>query len=160
MGGVSVEYPSRLCSGVNPDTAPHSSRPFSETDAVPLSAASDLKVARITRTNLLLVGPERLVSSALNLVASGARREAAIQCQGGQLQLPSSPSQPSTIVVRDVDALTSVEQRRLLEWLDAANSRTQVISAASVPLLPLVEASRFDENLYYRLNTIYIDLAE
>ena len=59
-----MHYPSRLDSGSNPDTAPHASRPFSEPDAVSLAAASDLNVARSTRANLLVLGPEQLVKNA------------------------------------------------------------------------------------------------
>jgi transcriptional regulator of acetoin/glycerol metabolism len=64
------------------------------------------------------------------------------------------------MVIQDVDMLTTGEQRRLLEWLDGANIRTQVISTASTPLLARVEARTFNETLYYRLNTTYIDLFE
>ena len=159
MGGVSLD-PSRLCSGVNPETAPHTSRPFSETDAVSLPAASDLNIARITRANLLVVGPEPLVRNLLNLVASGTRRDAMVHATTGRLELPASGVRPSTIVVHDVDTLTPSEQQRLLEWLDAATTHSQVISTASTPLLSRVEARTFNETLYYRLNTIYIDLFE
>ena len=159
MGGVSLEYQSRLSSGVNPETAPHTSRPFSETD-VSLSAASDLNIARITRANLLVVGPEPLVRNLLSLVSSGTRRDAMVRGTTGRLELPASGARPSTIVVHDVDTLSTSEQRRLLEWLDAATTHIQVISTASMPLLSRVEARTFNETLYYRLNTIYIDLFE
>ena len=159
MGGVSLEYQARLSSGVNPETAPHTSRSFSETDAVSLSAASDLNIARINRANLLVVGPEPLVRNLLSLVASGTRRDTMVDAKAGRLELPSG-ARPSTIVVLDVDALTTSEQRRLLEWLDEATTHIQVISTASMPLLSRVEARTFNETLYYRLNTIYIDLFE
>jgi Sigma-54 interaction domain len=152
--------PSRLCSGVNPETAPHTSRPFSETDAVSLSAASDLKIARRTRANLLVVGPEPLVRNLLSLVASGTRRDAMVHATAVRLELPASGARPWTIVVHDVDTLSPSEQRRLLEWLDAATTHIQVISTASMSLLSRVEARTFNETLYYRLNTIYIDLFE
>jgi transcriptional regulator of acetoin/glycerol metabolism len=48
----------------------------------------------------------------------------------------------------------------LFEWLDSTSSGTQVVSTASAPLLPLVEAGAFDDALYYRLNTVYVDLSE
>jgi DNA-binding NtrC family response regulator len=127
---------------------------------VSLSAASDLNIARVTRANLLVVGPEPLVRNLLSLVASGTRRDAMVHAKSGRLELPSSGARPSTVVVHDVDALTTSEQRRLLEWLDAATTHTQVISTASMPLLARVEARTFNETLYYRLNTIYIDLFE
>jgi hypothetical protein len=154
-----VHYPSRLDSGSNPDTAPHASRPFSEPDAVSLAAASDLNVARSTRANLLVLGPEQLVKNVLKLVAPAGKRDSVVQAGEGQLQLPAS-SRPSTLVIEDVDLLTTGEQRRLLEWLDGASTRTQVISTASTSLRARVEANTFDETLYYRLNTIYIDLFE
>jgi hypothetical protein len=160
MGGVSVQYQSRLGSGANPDTAaPHASRPFSEADEVSRAAASDLKIARCTRANLLVVGPQLLVKNVLNLMAPGGNRDAVMQGGEGRLQLPASP-RPLTMVIQDVDMLTTGEQCRLLEWLDGANIRTQVISTASTPLLARVEARTFNETLYYRLNTTYIDLFE
>ena len=154
-----MQYPSRLDAGSNPDAAPHASRPFSEPDAVLLAAASDLNVARSTRANLLVLGPGHLVKNVLKLVAPAGKRDTVVQAGEGQLQLPTA-SQPSTLVIEDVDMLTIGEQRRLLEWLDGANTRTQVISTASRPLLARVEANMFNETLYYRLNTIYIDLFE
>ena len=154
-----MDYLPRLCSGVNPDTKPYSSRPYSESDSVSLSAASDLNVARATRANVLVVGPESLVRPVLKLVAPATRRDGLVEPRDGQLHLPS-PLRPSTVVVEGVDALTMAEQRQLLEWLDAPTTRTQVISTASMPLLPRIEARTFDETLYYRLNTIYIDLCE
>ena len=154
-----MEYLPRLRSGVNPETKPSTSRPYSESDSVSLSAASDLNVARTTRANVLVVGPEPLVKNVLKLVAPATRHEGIVQSREGRLRLPS-PLRPSTVVVQDVDALTTAEQRQLLEWLDAPNTRTQVISTASTPLLPRIDARTFNETLYYRLNTIYIDLFE
>ena len=153
-----MEYLPRLSSRVTPETTPYS-RPFSESDSVSLSAASDLNVARATRANVLVVGPEPLVKNVLKLVAPGTRRDGPVQSREGRLRLPS-PWRPSTVVVEDVDALTMAEQRELLEWLDAPTTGTQVISTASMPLLSRVEAQTFNETLYYRLNTIYIDLFE
>jgi hypothetical protein len=119
-----------------------------------------MKIAYVSRTNVLIVGPETHVNNALSLTAPDLSRDDVVQSRGGRLQLPAPATRPPTVVVRDVDTLTTAEQRRLLEWLDAASTRTQVISTASVPLLPLVETSDFNDTLYYRLNTIYIDLSE
>ena len=155
-----MEYQARFCSS-NSNTAPYASRPFGGADSpAPLSAAKDLKLARATQTNVLVVGPEPLVKNVLSLVAVDAKRDTAVQCQGGRLQLPQVSPRPATVVVRDVHALTPAEQRKLLDWLEAASPRTQVVSTASVPLLPLVLAHAFNDTLYYRLNTIYIDLSE
>jgi transcriptional regulator of acetoin/glycerol metabolism len=54
--------------------------------------------------------------------------------------------------------LTLEEQRRLLEWLQETAGRTRVVSTTSAPLLPLVEDGVFLDTLYYRLNTVYVEL--
>jgi DNA-binding NtrC family response regulator len=58
----------------------------------------------------------------------------------------------------DVDALEKVGQLRFLDWLDSTSKRLQVVSTAKAPLLRLVQAHKFNPSLYYRLNTVYIDL--
>ena len=156
-----MESQAWLCSRVNPETSPYTSRSRRSADSSALpSAASDINIARTTRTNVLVVGPDRLLGNVLSMVAPDASHDEAIECQGGQLQLPPTASRPPTVIVHDVDVLTPADQRTLLDWLDPANGRTQVVSTSSVPLLPLVESRTFNDTLYYRLNTIYIDLSD
>jgi DNA-binding NtrC family response regulator len=40
------------------------------------------------------------------------------------------------------------------------NAQTQIISLTSVDLLALVEAGRFDADLFYRLNTIHLKVQD
>lgn len=142
---------------LTPSTTPFASMlPQSEDWGVPM----DLNVARITKANLLLVGTEPHVVKLVSLLVPDANPSVMIRRQDGQLLLPPVTARPSTVVVRDVDALTVDEQRTLLAWLDAGESRTQVVSTASAPVLPLVEAGAFNDALYYRLNTVYINLSE
>jgi hypothetical protein len=160
MGGVSLQSQARLCSGANPQSAPYSSRSRRSADPSALpSAVSDINIARTTGTNVLVVGPDRLLGNVLSMVAPDANHEA-IECQGGKLQLPPTASRPPTVIVHDVDVLAPADQCRLLDWLDIANGRTKVVSTSSVSLLPLVESRTFNDTLYYRLNTIYIDLSD
>ena len=49
------------------------------------------------------------------------------------------------------------DQQRLLQWLEEAPQRPQIISTSSRALYPLVGAGRFSEDLYYRLNSVYLD---
>jgi len=74
--------------------------------------------------------------------------------------LPSTSPRAGTIVIRDVDALTSDDQRKLCEWLDARSDRAQLVSTASAPIVPLVDSNLFNDALYYRLNMVYVDLTE
>jgi transcriptional regulator of aromatic amino acid metabolism len=49
------------------------------------------------------------------------------------------------------------DQHRLMAWLERGD-RPRVISTSRVSLLPIVQAGMFIESLYYRLNTLCIDL--
>jgi len=155
-----LEESSRLTSGVNPPTARFARTPHDSEAGVSHTAHSDLNIARITKANLLLVGHERLVSNALSLLVPDPTADGVIGCEGGRLMLPPPSERIATLVVRDVDALTADEQQSLLEWLDSSKIRTRVVSTASEPLLPLVATRAFNDTLYYRLNTVYIDLSE
>lgn len=67
-----------------------------------------------------------------------------------------SPAATGTVIVREVDALDSMQQRHLLGSLEAS-ARVQVISIASSPVYPLVQSGKFADALYYRLNVICLD---
>jgi hypothetical protein len=113
----------------------------------------------MTGANVLLVGPERRIQDLVSIRVRETDTGLVIRCQDGPPQLPPASPHVGSMVLRDVDFLTPREQRRLFEWL-ATSNRTQVVSTASAPLLPLVEARVFNDALYYRLNTVYIDLSE
>lgn len=153
-----MENPSGLFSRVNPEIAPYSSALARRVDSSDwLSVHTDLNLARINRTNLLVVGTELLVSSLVSSLLADANSHTTIRCRDG-LRLPPTSSQSRTVVLREVDALKNEEQLRLLDWVDSASTRIQVVSTASAPLLRRVEAGAFDARLYYRLNIVYIDL--
>ena len=153
-----MEDPAGLFSRVSPETAPYASTLSRTHDSNDwLSVHTDVNLARISKANLLVVGPERLALSLISSVADDVSSDVMIWCRDGLLPLPPS-SQSGIVVLRDVEALKPQEQLGLLNWVDSARQRRQVISTASAPLLPLVEAGAFDAALYYRLNTVYIDL--
>jgi transcriptional regulator of acetoin/glycerol metabolism len=111
----------------------------------------------IPRVNLLVVGPCGAVEELLARVVDGSEGANSTWRPGHPFDLPAiAPF--GTMVLRDVDTLMLDDQRRLLEWLELA-AGIQVISTASAPVLSLVDAGAFLQRLYYRLNTIYIDLA-
>ena len=119
---------------------------------------------RIPRVNLLVVGPDETVEHALDLIrgelmqAGGDVPSAATaEWQPGKPFILPSPSLPAMLVLRRVDSLGYVDQRLLVEWLERA-TRCQVISTAPSSLMPLVDKGVFLQTLYYRLNTVYMDL--
>lgn len=111
---------------------------------------------RLPRVNLLLVGPDSEINPLLETIKADARLPVAVWQPGKPFVLPAT--QAGTMILRDVDTLMQNDQRRLLEWLERVAGVTQVISTASAPLLPSVDAGVFIQSLYYRLNTIYLDL--
>lgn len=145
----------RLPFGGGPATQPYASTPQRSDER---GVHTDLSLARLTRANVLLVGPERRVEDLVRAHVPEIDAALVIRCQDAPPRLPVS-SHPGPVVLRDVDFLTPEEQRRLFEWLDSRTGRPQVVSTASAPLRPLVEAGAFSDALYYRLNTVYIDLS-
>ena len=156
-----MEYQFRLTGGVSHATAPHASMlPIRDDCTIPPSVQRDLSVARITRANILLVGNDRQVSRLVRLAVADFNQAAVVSCRNGQLRLPSTSLRAGTIVIRDVDALSSDDQVKLCEWLNTRSDRAQVVSTASAPIVPLVDSSLFNDALYYRLNMVYVDLTE
>jgi len=119
-------------------------------------AQKNLRELGMPRVNMLFVGADdaawQLLAGTLNLVTP-----VAMWHPGSAMHLPESAA-VRTLVIRGVGAMTGAEQVRLLDWLDRAVGRTQVVSTSRVPLLPLVEDGRFINTLYYRLNTVCVDL--
>lgn len=121
-------------------------------------AQKNLRELGMPRVNMLFVGVDdavwHLLAGTLSLV-----EPVVFWRPGGAMHLPENAA-VRTLVIRDVGAMTGAEQVRLLDWLDRAVGRTQVVSTSSVPLLPLVEEGHFINALYYRLNTVCVDLNE
>jgi hypothetical protein len=109
------------------------------------------------RVNLLLIGVDGLIWNVLGTLLLDLQEPIVTWCPGQPFMLPP-PGRIGTLILHDVGALTYDDQRQLLKWLEQADGRTQIISTASAPLLPAVKAGTFPENLYYRLNTVCVDL--
>jgi hypothetical protein len=120
-------------------------------------AHKDLQVAGMPRTNLLLAGsagPLRIVLEMLWLEL----REPILKWRPGQrLDLPS-PGRAATLILHDVDELTFDDQHRVLRWLDETAGQVRVVSTTATSLWPGVKSGAFSDVLYYRLNTLYVDL--
>jgi transcriptional regulator of acetoin/glycerol metabolism len=78
-------------------------------------------------------------------------------CPGNRLVLPPV-AQARTLILHEVGGLVFEDQKRLLDWLERADGRTQVVSTCTTSLLPLVYTGMFNATLYYRLNTVCMDL--
>jgi hypothetical protein len=65
----------------------------------------------------------------------------------------------ATLIIRDVNHLTSDEQRLVYDWLTHAERRVQVLSTAFGPIAHMLEDGSFRSDLYYRINTICLDVS-
>jgi hypothetical protein len=127
----------------------------------------DWKLARAAHVNLLLVGMPRInplltetdgvIRNVLERLLPDLHEPVATWCPGERFALPPA-ARARTMILHDVGSLGPDDQVRLLKWLDEAEGRTQVVSTTPTPLLPRVHAGAFLDTLYYRLNTVCVDV--
>jgi Sigma-54 interaction domain len=116
---------------------------------------TDWRVILRTRANVLVTGPK----DALAVFVQTARSEMRDQIRTSGPGLPPFLDGARTLILNDVDALPATDQQRLRVWFDERqNADVQVISVTSQPLFELVNANVFDAQLYYRLNTIVLEI--
>ena len=116
-----------------------------------------IDVCLSTRVNVLLVGPDDITGAFLKAVRPHLQEPVAVLRGGEPLVLPPAPV--GTLILIDVGAFSPPEQSRLLDAMNDRLIRAQVISTSATGLMPMLDAKSFLETLYYRLNTIYVDVA-
>ena len=116
----------------------------------------DCRLARAAGVNMLIVLPGG-IGDFTKLLMAELPTPVVVWRPGERLMLPQ-PAQTGTLLLHNVGSLSLLDQRYLVEWLDRAAGRTQVVSTTPVALLPLVQAGTFLARLYYRLNTVCVDL--
>jgi hypothetical protein len=65
-----------------------------------------------------------------------------------------------TLIVRAIQNLTMQQQRAMLAWFRDTRRRVQMISLTAAPLFPRVLSGDFLADLYFHLNTVYVQLDE
>jgi Sigma-54 interaction domain len=111
----------------------------------------------LPRVNLLLIGVDREMWRPLEKRLLDLREPLVVWSPGRDLSLPEV-TQVGTLILNDVDALSHADQHQLLDWLEPPGRRMRVISTTSAPLFARVEAGAFVDTLYYRLNTICLEV--
>jgi hypothetical protein len=123
------------------------------------TAQEDLLLMGMPPVNLLLTGGHAFVRNVLGAILREFDGPISAWYPGEQLSLPSNPL-VGAIILHEVGLMGSEDQLQLLEWLETRVGRTQIVSTTSEPLLPRVEAGTFNDTLYYRLNTVHVDVSE
>ena len=142
-----MEHPSKVFAGTQRPDHLHLAR----------AAHEDLQLLGMPRVNLLLVGAGGMTRNVVDMLLRDRDEPIATWRPGEGLLLPPV-ARGGTVVLHEVGALSHEYQRHLLDWLDQAVGRTQVISTTPVSLLPQVQTGAFIETLFYRLNTVCLDL--
>jgi hypothetical protein len=120
-----------------------------------LAPPSDWRATLRIGANVLVTGSDDALAAFLD----AARSEMREPIRTAAATLPATLDGVRTLVVTDVDALDQADQQRLRRWLDERRTEdVQVVSMTSAPLYSLVEANVFDTALYYRLNTILLEI--
>ena len=122
------------------------------------SHPTDQDLARVTGVNLFVVGAEDQVAKLITSLWPCLATPIAVRDRGEPLRLAPTSPPVGTMVIYDVDTLTRLEQHALKQWLRVENPGARIVSSASAPLWPMVEAGAFNDGLYYRLNVVTIDL--
>jgi hypothetical protein len=121
------------------------------------AAHVDLLLMGMPRVNLLLIAPDGVVRFVLESLLLDLHEPIARWRPGERLALPPT-EEGGTLLLHDAGALSTDEQLRLLDWLERVEGRTQVVSMSSTPLLQQVREGSFIDTLYYRLNTVCVDV--
>lgn len=116
-----------------------------------------LDVCLSTRANALLIGPDDITCAFLKAIRPDLQDPVTTLRGGEPFSLPAGPV--GTLILINVGGFSPPDQMQLHEALNDRLSGVQVISTSATGLMPMLAANGFYEALYYRLNTIYIDVA-
>ncbi len=118
-------------------------------------APDDWRLFRLSRPNVLLIGPELDMDDAIASI-TGCPADS-VACWTNRTAREPQDSSPDTIVVRNVMALDTAEQHRLNQFLEERLGGVRVIATTPEPMYSLVAQRRFLESLYYRLNIVCVE---
>ena len=108
------------------------------------------------QVNVLLLGDGRTTAMLIDEMRPHLI-EPVVSVRGGDSPDLNSLPSVGTVVLCDLDELMSADQLALNAWLSERH-RARVISTSQVSLVPLIDAGMFSDSLYYRLNTLCLDL--
>jgi hypothetical protein len=113
-------------------------------------------VLRTSPINALLVGSPRLTGAAVARVERSVRQPVVWWAPAQTTDVPELTT--GTLVIRDVDHLDQRQQERLTDWIGTRSPVVQVLALARTPLFARVEDGQFSAALYYRMNTVVVEV--
>lgn len=142
---------------VHPPLPPDWTTPLPDHWRLARAAHVDLLLMGMPRVNLLLLAPEGVVRYVLESTLLNLREPMTVWQPGELLTLPA-PQSNGTLILHDVGDMSAPFQIQLLHWLEAFDRTVQVISTSTTPVIPRVQCGAFLDMLYYRLNTVCVDV--
>jgi hypothetical protein len=152
-----MENPSQVAAGARPSGSFSVVSQLPEHWRLARAAHVDLMLMGMPRVNLLLVAPDGVVRYVLESFLLELREPISQWSPGERLLLPPV-GKSGTLILHDVGRLPPADQLDLFGWMEQDEGRTQVVSTSSAPVLPRVHSGAFIDTLYYRLNTVCVDV--
>jgi hypothetical protein len=138
---------------------PRQSRAAGPQQVISRQFVSEWMILRTTRPNVLITG-QRATTEA---VATALLQDLGLPVFTWTPGVALPPAHGTDILlIHDVGTLSLDEQHTLLSWLNqaAALGHTQVVSTTTFEVFPLIGQGLFLDTLYYRLNTIRLDMLD
>jgi hypothetical protein len=120
------------------------------------SCEEEWTILRTSPVNALIVGTLHLTEAAVAGIDTSLRQP--IVWWDSSLAPEPPELTAGTLVIRDVDRLDAQQQERLLGWMCLRRPAVQVLALARTPLIARVVDGRFAPELYYRLNTVLVEV--
>ena len=125
-------------------------------DAGTASLTATVLDARVTPPNVLVIGPIAQTESRVSAMVAASGKPARFWAP--DVPMPAR-ADGRAIVIRDIATLSAAHQTAWLVWLTAQHRRRpRIIATSPIAVFPLVTQGMFLEDLYYRLNTVLLDL--
>jgi Sigma-54 interaction domain len=134
----------------------HVERRLDGDDTPDTTPAADFQRLVGVGSNMLVRGEKSAIAATVVALSVDLSLPLVTWNAGGDDGLPGLHD--GTVVLQDVDRLDLSGQHELLAWLDDRQGRVRVISTSQRDLFDLVTAGEFLDPLYYRLNTIVVDV--
>jgi hypothetical protein len=132
--------------------------PASERHFMKASSAhqSEWTILRTSPVNGLLIGSPDLTAAAVAEMEKGLRQPLMWWSPDQGIDIPDLTT--GTLVIRDVDDLDARQQEQLSRWIALHAPGVQVLALAREPLFESVADGRFSAALYYRMNTVVVEV--
>jgi hypothetical protein len=113
-------------------------------------------ILRSSPINGLIVGAPHLTATAMALLEKSGRQPVVWWDPEQMSDIPEMIA--GTLVIDDVERLDKGQQERLSRWIGVHGSAVRVLALARAPLYDQVADGRFSAALYYRINTVTVEM--